>query len=192
MLLVTVLTSALISRPTHAESFLTRTTCGVVRLLGVECRSTNPAPPPATPTSPAPSNQAAPAPASASGSQSQAAGQSNPGSTSSQSTAPLAPLSLPDAPLDEVKPLPTGVNTTMSTPSRYTAYTFSGTGYEGGDKSVLGDSTQTPLQSSAEGWKFFGISWYWLFVAATVVYVGWRIVKALLKRAHGKYAPEHS
>lgn len=48
---------------------------------------------------------------------------------------------------------------------------------------ILGATIQAPLQPSAEGWKVFGIAWYWwVVVLALIVILGRLVTKKL--RAH--------
>lgn len=186
--MVTILTSGLISRPTHAESFLSKATCGIFELLGAQCQSVAPSTRQVAPSTPTSNGQV---------------GQGTPPATDHQATsadqsaaqpipANFTPISLPQNSLETVKPLPTDMHSMAVTPSRYATYNFPGA-TDTGDASVLGSTTQAPLQPSAEGWKVFGIYWYWWVLLAIVVLIGWRITKDFLRRANRRrYEPEHS
>lgn len=179
--LTTILTSGLLSRPTHAESFLYRMTCDVVGLLGIQCRPSTPPADPA-PTNPAPTTQPSTTQPSTS-STPPSNNQTSSGATPTPSSS-FTPLELPDASIEPVTPVSRDVPVTTRMPSRYAAYTFPGAADYGSGASVLGATIKAPLQSSPEGWKFFGISWYWLVLLVLVVFVTLRVVKNQLRRIH--------
>jgi len=146
---------ALESRPAKAESFLSRTVCGVTSILGVECRRTTPAPqaPSQTPqpvSQPTDSSSPSTSPAETSG------------TTGAATMTPVAPAPL-EITVEPINPTPiaplsmAGSSTVPSSRSYLANTAFVPTS---SSRQVLGIRNE-PLRTSEEGWRIFGIAWYW-------------------------------
>ena len=161
-------------RPTHAEGYLVPTVrCLVNTVFLQKCR---PAQTPAPETTPAPSQTPAPT-------QTPPAEQSSNGASSQASPrtyTPVAPVN--DAPLDPIE-LPEGMVTTpepVKQPTtyylgnqripeseyvayfnKYSPYAVAGAQQEG--------MAEVPVARSAEGWKVFGIAWYWWGIVGVAI-----------------------
>jgi hypothetical protein len=144
----------LFARPTHAESFLSKTTCGVVGLLGIHC-SKPVAPEPAPPSQPTPP-QPAPTP-----SENTSSNQASP--TNSGSAATPEPISMEVQPITEIPAIPRDQPHYGSLPSS-SGYLANAMVLSPAQKQVLGASS-APLQASGEGWRIYGVAWYWWVIA---------------------------
>lgn len=87
-------------------------------------------------------------------------------------------MNLPDQQLPTITPISSGESTRATTPRDFVGYslpTIRGADENSGS-AVLGATIRAPLQSSAEGWKIFGIAWYWWVVMIAAIIALGRLV----------------
>ncbi|MDB5180086.1 MAG: hypothetical protein JWN12_718 [Candidatus Saccharibacteria bacterium] len=173
-MLVSAIISGASSRPTQAESLLYKTTCGVVGLLGVQCQ-------------PAPAAQQTPTPASESGSGKSTTAETGPSNKAATPTAPsnqpasqpattsFTAVNMPDQQLPTIVPVSDAKSTMPAMSRDFVSYSLPTIGGKS-DAAVLGAAIQTPLQPSSQGWKIFGVAWYWWVLAIAAIVVLGRLV----------------
>jgi len=159
-------------RPTHAEGFLYRVTCGVGSLLSLECKktpTTNPTTPtaptsPTQPTAPANEPSAPPAPVPP---------ESQPVIVPSE---PIAIDNTPLPPLPQVEPIGAGTASQSVSQGSYVAMVPA---IRGGNQAVLGASHAVPFEATERGWRIFGALWYWWITFFAGVLVLWVIIQRM-------------
>ena len=167
------LSSIIHSRPASAESFLQKTVGCVTDILALKnCAKSSATP--ATPATPASASNgqgatpAKPANSPSSAASSSATASSKPVSYSGMaSAAEQAPLSTDVVkPADTLPALPIDTQDLAPYSSTLSAtYVFKTFGHMPADTL----NTQAVLQPSEEGWRIFGVSWYWWLMAAAAI-----------------------
>lgn len=171
------LLSGFLSRPAHAESFLSRGSCQIAQWLGVECVTKAPAN-----EQPATTNTTKTPPA---------------GNQPSEQSAPktvyptLDPINISERALPPVSPMLNGPYTLVgvASGSRQVSMVSAGVYSDESRASVLGVAAAAPIQPSPQGWKFFGVSWYWLFVVPVSLLVTAYLMRNTFRRM--KFGAKH-
>lgn len=170
-LLMTAIVSSLIviesPGQTNAEGLLNRVVCTVGILLQKTCvtkpveTTVPPQTPQPTPAPPSEVSQSTPAPPSGTP------------TVQTQDAQPVAPAPEPlKLEEDLVKELPQVVGPTVTRHAnhQYPAHVLMSTYYRPSGGEVLGVSRETPyLEATDQGWRFFGLLWYWWIVMATAL-----------------------
>jgi len=166
--MLSLIMTTLLSRPTQAESFLYKTTCNVVGLLGLQCKTTPITPTPTSPAPSTPSEQTPPTAPAESTHETPAAPQTTPIQPIEQ--APLETIDVPDQAIQPIADIPTNATyRSQGSTSQFALYA-SPMITSGNSPEILGSITPTPLQPSTNGWKFFGIAWYWVLLALSIIF----------------------
>lgn len=171
LLLGALLVSAnlvLFSRPAHAESFLSQTAKCLVRTLFLsKCQKApvTTSPPSAAPTEPATE------PKQHSSSKNQKNESANSGDSQPSHSVTYAPL--PTLAREDVALLPRadtiGDDAAQSTPGSYYTAEYAAFSFAPQTGQIMG--AKSPVESSSEGWKVAGLTWYW-WGAGIALFIG--------------------
>lgn len=159
--------SVIHSRPASAESFLQKTVNCVTDVLALKNCAKSPATP-ATPASASNGQGATPAKPASASSTPAAVSSSQPVSYSGiRSGTEQAPLSTDTVqPTDTMPALPVDARDLPAYGSAlYATYLFKTFGHMPTDATAA----PAPLQASEEGWRLFGVAWYWWLMAAAAM-----------------------
>lgn len=171
--------SVIHSRPASAESFLQKTVNCVTDVLALKSCAKSSATP-ATPASASNGRGAAPAkPASASSAPAAASSQSvsYSGMTNAAEQAPLSTDTV--KPTDTMPALPVDARDLSPYGSAlYATYLFKTFGHMPTDATAA----PAPLQASEEGWRLFGVAWYWWLMAVAAMTAAMLVLKRLRRQ----------
>lgn len=179
IVLASLFISVIHSRSANAEGFLDRTLqCIVGVLLGSECKKL---PAQSAQETPTPTNSQPAQASPSSGERQSPQTQNTTGIQSVTKPAQIEPIEVEVKEAPALPAMPSAAHRGVYTAFDYAKYAFANT-YIGGE--TTSNTASAPVETTEEGWKFWGIAWYWwVVILGTIPVVGFLIKKRLLKNS---------